>query len=151
MALTTKSFVLPMLALTLCVSCATTNGPNAKDGMLEKQVLEVARLYEKFYNTDIKSFAALYTEDCIVNGGVYRGRETLFRNESAYLNAAPNRIMRIDETHASGDIVIVQGVILDPDRGADWVVPFSAVLTCRDGKIAQDWTYAEFSKFASSE
>jgi hypothetical protein len=63
------------------------------------------------------------------------------------LRAAPKRKMRVDRTYAVGNVVIVEALLLDPDKGPDWQVPFCAVLTCRDGKIAMDWTYAEFTKW----
>ena len=37
-------------------------------------------------------------------------------------------------------------MVLDPDGGTDWQLPFCVVLTCRDGKIASHRTSAEFSK-----
>jgi hypothetical protein len=38
-------------------------------------------------------------------------------------------------------------VLLDPDQKRGWKLPLCAVLTLRDGKIALDWTYAEFRKW----
>ncbi len=82
----------------------------------------------------------------MINGGARKGREELLELEKGFLAFAPKRKMRVDETYVDGNVAIVQGVILDPDRGDDWNVPFCAVLTCKDGLIATDWTYAEFSK-----
>jgi hypothetical protein len=53
----------------------------------------------------------------------------------------------VERTHAAGSVVVVEAVLLDPDRGPDWKLPFCAVLTCRDGKIASDWTYAELRRW----
>ena len=53
---------------------------------------------------------------------------------------------RVDKKHISGDIIIVRGVILDSDRGDDWQVPFVAFLTIKDDLIAEDYTYADFTK-----
>jgi len=113
---------------------------------IEEQSLELSKLYEEYYNSDIEKFAEIYAADCEINGGVYRGRDNLRKSEKAFLEYSPNRKMRVDKRHEVGNVVITQGVILDPDRGADWQVPFCAVLTCQDGKIASDFTYAEFSR-----
>ena len=114
----------------------------------EQRNLAVAKQYELLYNTDIKRFVhECYTPDCVVNGGLIRGYEQFVQVEEKVLRAAPKRTMRVDRTYPSGNAVIVEAVLLDPDQGADWQLPFCAVLTCRDGKIATDWTYAEFSKW----
>ena len=114
----------------------------------EQRNLAVAKQYELLYNTDIKRFVQeCYTSDCEVNGGMIRGHEQFVQVEDKVLRAAPKRKMRVDRTYPVGNVVIVEAVLLDPDQGADWQLPFCAVLTCRDGKIATDWTYAEFSKW----
>ena len=110
--------------------------------------LDLAKLYEELYNTDTARFVhECYTTDCEVNGGFIRGHEQFDKVESAVLAAAPNRIMRVARRHASGNVVVVEAVLLDPDQGPDWKIPFCAVLTCRDGKIASDWTYADFTNW----
>jgi ketosteroid isomerase-like protein len=53
----------------------------------------------------------------------------------------------IERTHASGDVVCVECVLSDPGRGDDWALPFVAVLTIRDGRIAIDRTYADWSRW----
>ena len=114
----------------------------------EQRNLEVAKRYEDLYNTDVERFVhECYTSDCEVNGGFIRGYEQFVQVEKNVLRAAPKRKMRVDRRHAAGNVVIVEAVLLNPDQGADWNLPFCAVLTCRDGKIATDWTYAEFSKW----
>jgi ketosteroid isomerase-like protein len=114
----------------------------------EKRNLEVAKQYEKLYNTDIQRFVhECYTPDCEVNGGMIRGHEQFVQIEQNVLRAAPQRRMRVDRTYAAGNVVIVEAVLLNPDQGLDWQLPFCAVLTCRDGKIVTDWTYAEFTKW----
>jgi SnoaL-like domain len=114
----------------------------------EKRNLEVAKRYEELYNTDIGRFVhECYTPDCEVNGGMIRGYEQFVQIERNVLRAAPQRKMRVDRTYAVGNVVIVEALLLDPDQGPDWQLPFCAVLTCRDGKIATDWTYAEFTKW----
>ena len=114
----------------------------------EERSLAVAQAYEDMYNNDIERFVfEVYTPDCEVNGGFIRGHEQFIQLERQVLQAAPQRKMRVDRKHATGDVVVVEAVLLDPDQGESWQLPFCAVLTCRDGKIATDWTYAEFSKW----
>ena len=114
----------------------------------EERNIEVAKAYEDMYNNDIERFVfEVYTPDCEVNGGVIHGHEKFIQIERDVLQAAPKRKMRVDRRHVTGNVVVVEAVLLDSDQGDDWKLPFCAVLTCRDGKIATDWTYAEFSKW----
>ena len=114
----------------------------------EQQNTELARSYEDTYNNDIERFVFdCYASNCEVNGGFIRGHEQFIQIEHNVLKVAPKRRMRVDRTHATGNVVVVEAVLLDPDQGTDWNLPFCAVLTCRDGKIATDWTYAEFTKW----
>lgn len=114
----------------------------------EQHNIELARSYEDTYNTDIERFVYdCYTPDCEVNGSFIRGHEQFIQIERTVLTVAPKRRMRVDRIHATGNVVVVEAILLNPDQGADWQLPFCAVLTCRDGKIATDWTYAEFTKW----
>ena len=114
----------------------------------EERSIEVSKAYEDTYNNDIERFVFdVYTPDCEVNGGFIRGHEQFIQIERNVLRAAPKRRMRVDRRHATGNVVVVEAVLLDPDRGEGWKLPFCAVLTCQDGKIASDWTYAEFSRW----
>lgn len=114
----------------------------------EEQNLIVAKRYEDLYNTDVTRFVhECYTADCEVNGGFIRGHEQFVQVEQNVLRAAPKRKMHVDRKYATGNVVVVEAILLNPDQGADWKLPFCAVLTCRDGKIVSDWTYAEFSKW----
>ena len=114
----------------------------------EQRNLEVAKQYEALYNTDIERFVREgYTPDCEVNGGFIRGHQQFIEIEKNVLRAAPKRSMRVVRTYAAGNVVVVEAVLLNPDQGPDWELPFCAVLTCRDGKIVTDWTYAEFTKW----
>jgi limonene-1,2-epoxide hydrolase len=114
----------------------------------EQRNLKVAAQYEELYNTDAERFVReCYTTDCEVYamGGVtIRGHEPFVKVEQRVLRAAPKRRMRVDRTHAAGNVVTVEAVLLNPDRGPDWQLPFCAVLTCRDGKIVTDRTYADY-------
>ncbi len=117
--------------------------------------LKVAARYIELYNTDIERFVPeCYTTDCEVyamGGGTIRGHEQFLRVEKNVLRAAPKRRMRVDHTHAVGNVVVVEVVLLDPAQGPDWQVPFTAVRTCRDGKIAIDRSYADWTKWPGLE
>lgn len=114
----------------------------------EQANLKLAKRYEELYNTDADRFIhECYTPDCVVNGGDISGYDQFLKVEKKVLSAAPKRKMKILRTYATGNVVVVEALLLDPDRGADWKLPFCAVLTCRDGKIASDYTYTEFSKW----
>src|SRR5580698_2843382 len=118
----------------------------------EQRNLDLAQRYEDLYNNDIIKFIhECYTADCVVNDGLIRGYEQFIKVEESVLRAAPKRKMRVDHKFTDGNVVVVQAVLLDPDRGPKWQLPFCAVLTCRDGKIANDYTYAEFKKWPGSE
>lgn len=38
-------------------------------------------------------------------------------------------------------------MLLNPEKGPDWQLLFCAVLTCHDGKIATDRTYADYTEW----
>jgi ketosteroid isomerase-like protein len=99
------------------------------------------------YNTDVeRMITELYAPDCTFSG-VQLGHEKLRKFELRVLAAAPRRTIRVEQTHSVGDVVTVEGVLLDPDRGDEWRLPFCAVLTWRDGKIVRDNTYADMSRW----
>jgi len=117
----------------------------------EQRNLQVAKLYEELYNTDAERFVhECYTSDCKAYGmgaGIIEGHTQFVQVEKGVLQAAPKRQMRVDHFHAVGNAVVVEAVLLNPDKGADWQLPFCAVLVCRDGKIAVDRTYADFTQW----
>lgn len=117
----------------------------------EQRNLQVAKRYEELYNTDAERFVhECYTADCKAYGmgaGIIEGHQQFVQVEKGVLQAAPKRKMRVDHTHAVGNTVTVEAVLLNPDKGADWQLPFCAVLVCRDGKIAVDRTYADFTQW----
>jgi ketosteroid isomerase-like protein len=117
----------------------------------EQRNLDTARRYEALYNADIDRFVReVYTADCTVycmGGPTIHSADALLEVEHIVLRAAPDRRMRVDHYHAAGECVIVEAVITDPARGADWSLPFVAVLTCRDGKIHVDRSYAEWPRW----
>jgi ketosteroid isomerase-like protein len=109
--------------------------------------LALAEQWAQAFNSDVeKLISELYAPECRFTG-VVLGHERLLRFERRVLAAAPNRSMRVETTHAVGDVVVVEGVLLDPDKGADWKLPFCAVLTWRDGKVVNDNTYADMSRW----
>ena len=117
----------------------------------ERRNIKTAERYIELYNNDIDRFVPeCYTPDCTVyamGSGVIEGPEQFLQVERAVLAAAPKRYMRLEHMHASGDVVTVEVTLLDPDAGEDWTIPFVAVLTMRDGKIATDRSYADYTNW----
>lgn len=118
---------------------------------LEQRNIQAAKLYVELYNTDVDRFVSeCYTPDFKVYAmgvGTLEGAEQFLAVEKAVLEAAPKRHMRLDHMHASGDVVTVEVTLLDPEAGDDWSIPFVAVLIMRDGKIAVDRTYADYTNW----
>jgi hypothetical protein len=59
------------------------------------------------------------------------------------MRSAPRRRGKISHLIPRNDRVVVQGVLIDPDRGPDWHAPYCAVLTFMDGLIVKDETYLD--------
>jgi limonene-1,2-epoxide hydrolase len=112
----------------------------------EQRNLKVAALYEELYNNDIERFVP-ECEAYVMGRSVIRGYDEFLEAERTVLKAAPRRRMRVDKAHAVDDTVIVEAVLLNPDEGPNWQLPFCAALICRDGKIAIDRTYAEWPEW----
>jgi len=107
----------------------------------------LAKEWERTFNHDIERMVnELYAPDALL-GGVVMGPEKFLRFERRVLDAAPNRAMRIERTHALDDGVVVEAVLVDPDKGADWKIPFCAVLKVSDGRIVRDDTYGDVTKW----
>jgi ketosteroid isomerase-like protein len=117
----------------------------------EQRNIKTAELYIELYSNDIERFVPeCYTPDCQVHAmgaGVLEGAEQFLQVERTVLAAAPKRYMRLEHLHASGDAVTVEATLLDPNAGEDWAIPFVAVLIMRDGKIAIDRTYADYTNW----
>ena len=107
----------------------------------------VERWVETF-NHDVETLAReLYAPDALL-GGVVMGPDKLIRFEQRVLKAAPKRYMTVERTHASGDdVIVIEGVLHDPDQGADWKLPFCVVLSITNGRIVRDDTYTDFSRW----
>ena len=107
--------------------------------------------WAEYYNHDAtRMVAECYAEDCTVypmGMGAIKGRKGLQKVEDAVLAKAPHRRLDVLRTHIAGDTVCVECELRDPDRGADWSVPFVAVLTVRDGVVITDRTYADWSRW----
>ena len=118
---------------------------------IEQRNLATAHLYLELYNSDIERFVQeCYTSDCkvyMMGYGVVEGPKKFLKMEQKVLQAAPRRRMRLDHTHVTGDVVTFEGAVLNPDAGDDWELPFAAVLVMRDGKIAIDRTYADYTRW----
>ncbi len=114
-----------------------------------RQNLAVAERYVALYNTDPERFVReCYHDDYTVEAmglGEFTGVEKFIEVEKAVLRAAPKRKMEARHMHVTDDVVVVEAAVVDPDRGADWAVPFCAVLVIRGDRIAIDRTYADFS------
>lgn len=117
----------------------------------QQRNLATAHRYVELYNGDIERFVPeCYTPDCrvhVMGRGVIEGAAALLDVERAVLRSAPQRRMRLDHLHLADDGVIVEVSLLNPDAGADWTLPFVAVLTLRDGLIADDRSYAEWARW----
>jgi ketosteroid isomerase-like protein len=113
----------------------------------EERNLEAVKRWAELYNDDVhrmvdESYAETFEVD--VRGQfVMHRRETFHRAEQAVLVAAPRRRARIERAVAAGDTVVVEAMLLDPDKGEDWQSPWCAVLRFRDGKIVSDHTYLD--------
>jgi ketosteroid isomerase-like protein len=108
----------------------------------------VVERWVETFNHDIETLAReLYAPDALL-GGVVMGPDKLIRFEQRVLKAAPKRYMTVEHTHPSGDdVIVIEGVLHDPDQGADWKLPFCVVLTITDGRIVRDDTYTDFSRW----
>ncbi len=103
------------------------------------------------YNDDVARMVGdCYAPGCVVYPmglAAIEGQDMLLRVERAVLKKAPRRRMRVERRHVCGDVVCVEAVLLDPDQGADWSLPFVAVLSTVDGRIVTDRTYADWQRW----
>ena len=117
----------------------------------EQRNIETAKRYIDLYNNDLERFVPeCYTADLRVYAiglGMIEGAELFLQAEQAVLDAAPKRYFRLERVAVSGDVVTNEVTLLDPDAGADWAIPFVGVWTMRDGKIAVDRTYADYTNW----
>ena len=121
-------------------------------GELEKRNLEVVKHWAETYNHDVERFVPdCYAENCsaasMLSGAKIEGRSRFLKLERRVLNLAPRRNIRIDHTHAAGDVVVVEATLFDPDQGDEWRSPFCAILTFKDGRIVEDRTYLDDTRW----
>jgi len=109
--------------------------------------LAVAEQWAETFNHDIDRMVnEIYAPDAVL-GGIVMGPEKFLKFEKRVLAAAPKREMRVLHTHAVDDVVTVEAILVDPDKGADWKIPFCAVLTFKDGKVVADRTYGDMTNW----
>lgn len=118
--------------------------------------LEATERWERHYNEcDVERMVHdCYAPDCVVDVKGWlrlRGHDTFLTMERAVLDVAPRRYMDVERRLAADDTVVVQAVLRDPDRGAEWQTPFCAVLHFRDGAIALDETYLDWNLWPAPE
>lgn len=110
-------------------------------------MLAFVERWKDAFNTDVERLAReLYAPEAVLNGATM-GPGKLLRFERRVLDAAPRRRMEVVAAHPAGDVVTVEGMLLDPDQGDDWKLPFCAVLQLAGGKVVRDSTYTEFSRW----
>ncbi|MBI4694124.1 MAG: nuclear transport factor 2 family protein [Gammaproteobacteria bacterium] len=112
----------------------------------QRALLALVGNWQQTYNEDVaRMIHDCYAPDAHVRftGGEARGHEQFMRVEQAVLRGCPGRYMRVDRVLFAGDdVAIVEAVVLDRAR-PDFLSPFCAILSVRDGKIVSDHTYLE--------
>ena len=117
-------------------------------------LLQLVRRWEETYNSDVERLVF----DCYApNAHLYfnmaevRGHAQLLRVVKGVLGACPTRKMRVDRVLFSGDeTAIVEAAVLD-DARPEFFSPFCAILRVQEGKIVQDRTYLEPTRWPGLE
>jgi limonene-1,2-epoxide hydrolase len=111
----------------------------------EERNLDTVRRWIDAYNTDVERMVReFYAPDLVVRtmgAGTYTGTDHFLEIERAVLKAAPKRRVRIDHLHATGNVVVAELVLLNPEMGEKWQLPLAAVLEFENGKIKRDRSY----------
>ena len=118
----------------------------------EKRNLEVVKLWAETYNNDVDRMVnECYAENCKVSsmfgGAIIEGRPRFLKLEQRVVKVAPRRNIRLKRTHAVGNVVVVEATLFDPDQGDQWQSPFCAILTFKDGRIVEDRTYLDDTRW----
>ncbi len=133
-----------LLLVTTASGAAGLNAAPVNDA--QRAVLALVEHWQQTYNDDVERMIAdCYAPDAEVmfTGASARGHAQFLKLERAIKAAAPGRIMRIDRVLFAGDDrAIVEAVILDKAR-PDFMSPWIALLTVRDGRIVRDRTYLD--------
>ncbi|MGQ0698835.1 MAG: nuclear transport factor 2 family protein [Panacagrimonas sp.] len=120
----------------------------------QRKLLQLVRHWEKTYNSDVERLVLdCYAPDAHLcfNSAEVRGHAQLMRVVKGVLGACPTRKMRVDRVMFSGeDTAIVEAVVLDRAR-TEFYSPFCTILRVQDGKIAQDRTYLEPTRWPGLE
>jgi ketosteroid isomerase-like protein len=115
--------------------------------------LETVLNWAEFYNTDVpRMVTECYSPDCkveVVGSLCYHGHKPFIILEKAVHKIAPRRVASGERVIATGNVAVVQGVLVDPDMGEKWETRFCAVLTFKNGKIVLDQTYLDFTRWPS--
>lgn len=126
-----------------------------QDSDTHKRNVAAVHRWAELYNTDVaRMISELYHPDAtmgVVGVGEICDPEPFLAFEQAVLHAAPHRHIRIQATYPFENHVAVESLLFDPDKGKDWSLPFCTILTFRDGKIATDRNYLDFSKWPAAE
>jgi limonene-1,2-epoxide hydrolase len=111
----------------------------------EERNLDTVRRWIDAYNTDVERMVReFYAPDLVVRtmgAGTYTGTDHFLEIERAVLKAAPKRRVRIEHLHATGNVVVAELVLLNPEMGETWQLPLAAVLEFENGKIKRDRSY----------
>lgn len=120
----------------------------------QRNLLQLVRRWEETYNSDVERLVFdCYAPDCFLcfNSAEVRGHEQLMRVVKGVFGACPTRRMRVDRVLFSGDdTIVLEAVILDQAQ-PDFFSPFCSILQVRDGRIAEDHTYLEPTRWPGLE
>lgn len=119
-----------------------------------RNLLQLVRRWEETYNSDVERLVLeCYAPDAHLcfNMAEVRGHAQLMRVVKGVLGACPTRRMRVDRVRFSGDdTAIVEAVVLD-DARPDFFSPFCAILRVKHGRIVEDRTYLEPTRWPGLE
>jgi hypothetical protein len=104
----------------------------------EERNLEAVRRWAELYNRDVAQMVdESYADDFEVDVRghfIMHRRETFRRAEAAVVAAAPRRRARIERMIAAGDTVVVEAVLVDPDRARTGSLRGAPCSACATGR-----------------
>ena len=120
----------------------------------QRALLQLVRHWESTYNSDVERLVLdCYAPDAHLcfNMAEVRGHGQLMRVVKGVLGACPTRRMRVDRVRFIGDdTAVVEAVVLDSAQ-SEFFSPFCAILRTRDGRIVEDRTYLEPTRWPGLE
>lgn len=120
----------------------------------QQQLMHLVGHWESSYNSDVDRLVhECYATDAHLsfNSAEVRGHEQLLRVCRGVFGACPTRRMRVDRVLLHGDdLAIVEAVVLDLAR-PDFHSPFCSLLRVRAGRIVEDRTYLESTRWPGLE